>query len=455
MTQVDLTMFFPFGFILHLARAMISFNIIHTILKDKYNIWVTFFSIVGTCMVYSYISLQFVTDDKLAEQIILYVYYIIQFVVILFVTDGGIIAKILAILFSFFSNAASAVVFAVLSSIFIENAVETATTTTVDLVYEVLYSLFGYLFSFIFAIFIDIFQKKKNRIYKYKTNRGFFFLFPLTHIFCVQIVFFIERSLIDVIPYQTANRIQKLLLIFCAVCFVIDFSILFIIDHMEKIETEKEIFNEKLTKNELEYNQFLILKSEREEFRKIRHDMANILTTTKGFIEIGKPDKALEILNDTSNDLYNSAIVPISNNETLNTIYAIKSKEASENDTVLNLNVRQIDDINIYDYDLCRLLNNVIDNSINAVKNTDLDKNISISISVDENQILINSRNQFDETLKTPKKDNSLHGYGQKIIREIAKKYDGSFDIEKKNGYYITYIRLNNATPPPENLADC
>ncbi len=46
MTIVDLTQFFPFTFIMHLTRALVVFNICHTILKNKYNTLVTFFSII-------------------------------------------------------------------------------------------------------------------------------------------------------------------------------------------------------------------------------------------------------------------------------------------------------------------------------------------------------------------------------------------------------------------------
>ena len=56
MTIVDLTQFFPFTFIMHLTRALVVFNICHTILKNKYNTLVTFFSIIVPCMIFSYRS---------------------------------------------------------------------------------------------------------------------------------------------------------------------------------------------------------------------------------------------------------------------------------------------------------------------------------------------------------------------------------------------------------------
>ena len=53
MIVVNMTEFFPWAFILHLARALIVFNIVHTMLKDKYNTVVTFLSVVGGYMAIS------------------------------------------------------------------------------------------------------------------------------------------------------------------------------------------------------------------------------------------------------------------------------------------------------------------------------------------------------------------------------------------------------------------
>ena len=63
---------------------------------------------------------------------------------------------------------------------------------------------------------------------------------------------------------------------------------------MEQKERENEKYKKLITKNELDYQQFLQLKNEKEKFKKIRHDMANILSTVAGFIEIGKSQKHLK-----------------------------------------------------------------------------------------------------------------------------------------------------------------
>lgn len=46
--------------------------------------------------------------------------------------------------------------------------------------------------------------------------------------------------------------------------------------------------------------------------------------------------------------------------------------------------------------------------------------------------------------LNTTKKDKIIHGFGTKIINDIAKKYNGAFDYYEENGYFICSIILKN-----------
>lgn len=51
------------------------------------------------------------------------------------------------------------------------------------------------------------------------------------------------------------------------------------------------------------YQQLLIRKENQKEFRKAKHDYVNLISAAKEFIEIGKPEKALDILQCTNDDI--------------------------------------------------------------------------------------------------------------------------------------------------------
>lgn len=132
----------------------------------------------------------------------------------------------------------------------------------------------------------------------------------------------------------------------------------------------------------------------------------------------------------------------ICSNETLNTILYIKSREAENEGTKLNIQIKDEYAIMINDYDLCRLVSNIIDNSINATRNAKDKSQISISIEIDEKTLKINSKNKFSN--KTNDHKNREHGNGIGIIKEIASKYNGTYSYEHNDEIWNTQTVLNN-----------
>ena len=70
-------------------------------------------------------------------------------------------------------------------------------------------------------------------------------------------------------------------------------------------------------------------------------------------------------------------------------------------------------------------------------------KDIELNIVSNSNDILIKSKNAFALN-KSKKKDTENHGYGQKIISDIAKKYNGTYTTKAENEYFSTVTQLNN-----------
>lgn len=70
-------------------------------------------------------------------------------------------------------------------------------------------------------------------------------------------------------------------------------------------------------------------------------------------------------------------------------------------------------------------------------------KDIELNIVSNSNDILIKSKNAFALN-KSKKKDTQNHGYGQKIISDIAKKYNGTYTTKAENEYFSTVTQLNN-----------
>lgn len=68
------------------------------------------------------------------------------------------------------------------------------------------------------------------------------------------------------------------------------------------------------------YQQLLIRKENQKKFRKAKHDYVNLISAAKEFIEIGKPEKDLEILQRTNDDITGLSRFSLCSNKTVNTI---------------------------------------------------------------------------------------------------------------------------------------
>ncbi|MDE6658520.1 MAG: GHKL domain-containing protein, partial [Eubacterium sp.] len=316
-------------------------------------------------------------------------------------------------------------------------------------------TLFGFAFSFLLAAVIKAVRIKKNITLNYDSKNIFFFLLPIIQIVIASQYFLLFNLLDNGTDLDiNAKSIETIILVTYALCIGIDFLLIFMVDHIEKVQERNRETERLLVQNKMDYQQMIMLKEEKQEFRKIKHDFANITATAKGFIEIGKPEKAFEILNHTNDDLESLAGFSLCTNETINTIIYIKQHQASKNNIQLRTEINETAFVKIDDYDLCRALHNIIDNALNATAVLDENRECRISIEINADTISIESENKFNLVNNKKKKKSEEHGHGIVIINEMAKKYNGQYVSHTENNVYLTKTVFENITPknstPPE-----
>lgn len=445
METVNLTDFFSWTALLHTIRAIVTFNITNATLKSKYNPYITFFIMTGTCVSYSALFVGISTAQN--EVLIMTFYYVVAFIAICFLYNGTIFAKLFTTIFSLSAYLISSFCATVLLKLFFNFGISNGVLTTMPFPEYLCTCLFVFSFSFLFVAIINFVKSKTNSSLKYKAKYSFYYLFPLTHIFSSVLIYQAIKIATPEGFSQMAKKdplLENGIVLLISICLIFDLFIIFIVDRQSKTE-EKNIQNEKeLLKSELDYNQMQLLKKEKSEFSKVKHDLINLLTTATGFIEMGKTEKALEIIRKTSSSFSEISGVPLCANETLNTILYIKQQKAEEMGVTLKTNVNENAFLKPDDYDLCRLLHNIIDNSINASSALSENKVSEIAIDIDEDFLSITSKNPYPETTKRTKERNEDHGHGINIIKDIAKKYSGTYFAEKNGGMYITVTKLRN-----------
>lgn len=436
-TMIDLTNFFSLTVLMHFVRMFVVFNVAHVTLKDKYNSFVTFISVIVTGLTCSCISLAISRPNL--EIIYMLVIYTILALVLHLVTEGPFISKIFCSIIGIANTCLSNLCFAVFAKPVLGEDVSILFSYEVPLIYYLCMVLFNLAFSYIFIFIIVLLSKKRENSSKYKLRHALFFIFPISHIFTAIPV---AKTLLN---STNSDFLEFINIFFTFQCLLLDTILIFVIDYLDKVENEKVQKEREFLVNTMTLEQVEMFKEEKQEFRKIKHDFSNIIATAKGFIEIGKPEKALSILSDTDEHLMGLAGFSACANETLNTVLYIKLKQANKKGVELSSEIDEQNGILIDDYDLCRLLHNLLDNCINAAANS-IDKLCKISIEITDALITATTENSYNSSKSSEQNDDksSEHGNGIGIIKNIAKKYNGSLNVEKSNNIWITTVVLEN-----------
>ncbi len=177
-----------------------------------------------------------------------------------------------------------------------------------------------------------------------------------------------------------------------------------------------------------------------EDLRKIRHDMRNEYGYLSLLISSKEYDKAQEYLASIGN-----VVIPVlsavhSGNNTIDIIMGMEKRKAADKGVDMDIRCAVPETIPVDKFDLISLISNLADNAMEYMERKLVPGTVSVEVYQKDAYlfvIVINPLAEDEDTeklskLKTSKRNPSQHGYGTRIVREIARKYKGScvFDIE-------------------------
>ena len=175
--------------------------------------------------------------------------------------------------------------------------------------------------------------------------------------------------------------------------------------------------------------------------RKVRHEMRNHITNIKGLVTNEHYDEVetyIQALDDTMQSIeYKYA----TGNPVTDVLINDKYRQMQEFGIGFNLDFQYQGKILVYD--IAIVLNNLLDNAIEACKKVPAeDRNISLCLKQKNHFVLIEVENTFDEivmwekgktlpdTSKTYSGDLIGHGIGLKNVQDVANRYYGDLDIK-------------------------
>lgn len=192
-----------------------------------------------------------------------------------------------------------------------------------------------------------------------------------------------------------------------------------------------------------------------EKINKIRHDTKNHLQNAQLLLSQGHYDTArnlvTEMIEETNNIRLNYCAV--TGNDIIDAAITVKSAICKSRGIDFNLICETLPQINISEIDLSSLISNILDNAITAAEKTDVPK-VKLKIFARGEYLNIISENSYSEKIKkcdegkiitffTTKCNSNEHGFGTRIIGEIAQKYDGACVYEYENGFFKMNVMIN------------
>lgn len=290
-------------------------------------------------------------------------------------------------------------------------------------------------------VLIVHFSKKKLNI----ENVG------IKHLIILSILPFTTLSML-IIMYQVMFVINstklKLMFIISSIFLIfsniITFSVINRQNLLAKAEYELKLLKDNINEQTKHY---VDLQASHEEIRQIRHNMRSICIGTMAELKVGKIENAINQLQSNIDIIEKTSKIIDTGHPSIDSIIENKLNRCDELNIHTNLSYQYKETININEIEIAVIIGNILDNAIEAcIKTKNIDKEIWGSISVDQQNIIINIKNTAvsSNNLKTSKTDKKSHGYGLKSISHIAKKYNGYAKFSFEDNIFTSYVILEN-----------
>lgn len=265
---------------------------------------------------------------------------------------------------------------------------------------------------------------------------------------------FILNTLFSLCKSSKGKNATMMALLSSAVIMSINFLIFHIYEVLSdrlEIRRQQIIFNKQI---ELCKNQI----AEREEsdlnIRNMKHDIENHLICIREYIDRNDMAFAKKYIEDLLNEdnYFKSNSCIDSGNIVVDTLLNYKNSIMLESGIKMVTHIEIPYEFDFNDADICVILGNCLDNSIEAVKNisNSEQKIIFLEFIYRKNSLILKITNQFSGNLIkdrngnfiTTKKDPENHGIGLVSIRKAVQKYNGLVNITADNNIFCIQILM-------------
>lgn len=203
-------------------------------------------------------------------------------------------------------------------------------------------------------------------------------------------------------------------------------------------------------RNDLLESNYQALYKAYDENRMLAHDFKNHILAINQLIQEGRNEEALEYITTYNNETLKVNRRIESGCKIIDIIVNCKIAEAVEKEINFTYEIESIGEIDIPDIDVCTLLDNLLDNAIEANEQIgDGNRWIYLKIKRKNDMLLIWVENLIakglinkDNFFETSKENKIFHGLGIKSIDNVIQKYGGYKEFDIQENKFQIYISI-------------
>lgn len=239
----------------------------------------------------------------------------------------------------------------------------------------------------------------------------------------------------------------------CLVLMITNIIVFIINQKMISKEYEISELKEQLLKEQVDFEEHMLLKEKYQEMKIFHHDFQEHINTLSALIDSDN-EQAKQYIQSFREEEISSQFVDYSDNKILNVLLSKNKIECQANGIKFVIDPIQASLSFIKDMDVVSIFSNLLNNAIESCKRSD-NKTIFLNISTQKDIfIVIRLENTADEKpiiidgkLKTHKYNEELHGIGMNSIRRALKKYNGylKWDYDEKQKIFSTIVIIKGA----------
>lgn len=230
----------------------------------------------------------------------------------------------------------------------------------------------------------------------------------------------------------------------CFVALIADFFFIGIMVRSSRAEAIREEYRLRERQNEIDLENYKAQEANILSLRKLYHDMANILQTMNMLAQEVDAGRAKDVQIATAQLTENfekKRPESFTKNSLVNAILVRKAGECKKKQIAYTFDILLPKNIGIEEIDLCKAFTNIIDN---AIESAELAKKQSIVFRsfLDDKTLYLVTENELPVNNEL-NKNKKIHGYGQRIMNDLAMNYHGSYTATVNGSLYSAVLVLN------------